>query len=319
MPRRVELDVRLRVCRSTSAEIAGNFGATFLVLLGLAALAELFFGSGPRAGLLAVVAALGGGWYRTFGNRRVRVTADGEGLRVGRASYPRRGLGAGFVLRPAFGFPARVHLDGEYRMTLEVRSVEEGDALVRALELAHQGRAVRYVVRDSPPFAPFALLLGTILGSGLLLAASSSSAAYVAFGVPALLVIFYEPLVGHLTRRIVDVGSDGVRLSTLRSTRFFPLEDILSVEKEAGVALRTREARVVLAAPRSSDGYVDLRNAQLAARIREAMTARDGRFDLNGPWQASHHRDGALSAVVSPTLPMPTRGMRGLAAHSPRT
>lgn len=264
--------------RSAAASALGGVAAVLLVTNAFLPPVWLAFGvASPLVCVvyLLVVGLLGAVWHRFMGNRRVRIAADRHGLRIGRAHYTRRAMRAGFVLPPERGLAPRVYLDGEHPMTLEVASVHEGAAIVRALELVDRGRASRYRVSGPIPFGTRAKLLAAL--GVLVLAAAAVLAGFLVVVLLAFVIgaLVHEPILEWLRRRTVDVGSDGVRVDTVGGSRFVPAAELVSVaDGDGGVTVLTRGGALRVAESRGLGDDID-RNLELAARIRASIAGRD--------------------------------------------
>jgi hypothetical protein len=226
----------------------------------------------------------------------------GGGISIGDAGVYHAGkllagrdeLEAGFITPRPTGVTVRLQRRGRRAsLTIAVKDVEEGRALLRALGLdatqtAAELRAAsdmfawslskQLVVMTTPIFAA----VFTIMGLAVVLGASKALAVIV----PLMLVTVFTGVFGLIfTPTRVRIGVDGIATRWLGKDRFIPFSKMRGVQAYEervggktylGIALDLDDGERVKV-PAGQKGFTSMEPAELEERIREALTVhRDG-------------------------------------------
>jgi hypothetical protein len=258
----------------SAAALPIGFGAT------LVAMCER-----STVGLGGVLSWLGLGavlyvWARNpcAAERLARAVADQRGLLIdGRVVLDAASV-RGAWLETRRDEPPIVHVRGRKglrprRVSLVVRNVERGRALLQALEVDPTRVAAHYwalarPLGDARAFARAATLLGLVLALGVVIGQRAPAA--LALSVMALLVAF----IGACIPTRVVVGADGVLLRWLGGNRFVAWASVEAIEDyDGGVVLALEGGRwITLAMPAEHERYHPERHGMLE-RMRVAWRA----------------------------------------------
>ena len=172
--------------------------------------------------------------------RRARLVADRDGLRIDGKLFPRRAI-AKALLRHE-GQRTFVALDGRRRIDVEVPSNVEADALVRALGLDSESAVMEFRLTHPLSGLTVAAWLAFAVGAFALSAYTFGSVLQSIFFMAALLLA--SAIAATLATRVkLRVGADGIVLGRpLRGDMFLPHDALVNV--------RAEEDSVVLEPPR---------------------------------------------------------------------
>jgi hypothetical protein len=204
----------------------------------------------------------------------VRVYACGAGLLLpGRFVPSERILGGWVEPRPEAAPLVHVRTEGGADVTLVVRDVERGRALLAALgvdasRVAATFWALARPIGEPRTFARLGALVGIALTLGML--AGQESPAASALAVVALLLA----MLGLVVPTRVSIGADGVHLRWLGTSRFVMWATVLAVEPfDGGVVLALEGGRwLTLRTPREHDRH-DPEGLAMVERLRAAWRA----------------------------------------------
>lgn len=228
---------------------------------------------------------------------KVRVKADGEGVKIGKRHIDRASLQTGLVMP---GHPPSVRLIGTSSAILEVDSVDEGRDLLRALGL-DSSQSVAEFSGLSRVFASTGYLLTAIFG-GVLYAALHDLAHTKAIALAGSLALLVVGAVVFWKSKL-RVGADGISLRWLGRERFVgydTIDTVTTFERGFGrsrvrgvkLLLRTRE-EVSIPLGASGLGREDP-SILFEERVNEAMEAHRHRSGARA--DADLLRRGARSA-----------------------
>ena len=278
-----------------------------------AALSPLAFGAalasaGPEPTLVLGLALLWLGlgavlyvWARSpcVVERPAHAVADARGLSLdGRLVLAASRVTGGWLETRASGPPivrlraARPLLSGRRAVDVVVRNVEQGRALLAALEVDPAHAAAHYLVLARPlgeprSFARAGTLLALILAFGVV--AGQSAPAALALAVVALFAL----VLGAVVPTRVTVGADGVLVRWLGTTRFVPWSTVVAIEEfDGGIVLALEGGNwLTLRTPADHERHQPERSAMIE-RMRVAWRAH-GRTMAGDPAARLVQRAGA--------------------------
>jgi len=227
--------------------------------------------------------------------RRARLVADRDGLRIDGKLFPRRAI-AKALLRHE-GPRTFVALDGRRRVDVEVPSNVEADALVRALGLDSESSVMEFALTDPLSGITVASLLA-------LLVAAVAVAPHLGSVLGAILFLALAILVGAAaawlaTRVVLRVGADGlVMRRPLRRDVFVPHSSLANVRADDdAVILEPPKGRpLTLQVP---DRGTNSDNAEkLARRADEAAAIARRILQARRAFREHASDEGAVAAVL---------------------
>lgn len=242
-----------------------------------------------------------------------RVYACGAGLLLPGRFVPAERIRGGWIEpRPAAPPVVHVRTDGGGVVSLVVRDLERGHALLAALGLDASHVAATFWTLARPlgeprTFARVGSLVGIALALGML--AGQESPAASALAVIALIVA----LLGLVVPTRVSVGADGVHLRWLGTSRFVAWSTVLAVEPfDGGVVLALEGGRWLTLRTPSDHERHDPERFAIVERLRAAWRASQQAHAESVP-TAMVRRLGARGARTRDWV----RAMRALANEQP--